>query len=108
MLAELLPCTDGMLESLAGDPLGHLIVGQAAEITYGPDLSETPPDVSDQNPGRHIWTTWRYDWMLDGPGEYYIQVRATDADGNSTELDPAGTDRMGGYNAGMEISVRVT
>ena len=81
---------------------------EAAEITYGPDLSETPPDVSDQNPGRHIWTTWRYDWMLDGPGEYYIQVRATDADGNSTELDPAGTDRMGGYNAGMEISVRVT
>jgi len=81
---------------------------EPAELTYGPGLSETAPDMSDRNPVPHIWTTWRYDWLLDEPGAYVIQVRATDADGNTTSIDPDGTDRFGGYNAGMEISVGVT
>jgi len=81
---------------------------EVAEITYGPGLSETPPDIADSNPDRHIWTTWRFDWMPDEPGQYRLQVRATDSEGNTTSTDPAGTDQMGGYDAGMEIMVTVT
>jgi len=81
---------------------------QAAELTYGPGLSETAPDLADRNPNRHIWTTWRYDWMLEEAGEYRIQVRATDLDGNVTSEDPAGTPGRSGYDAGMEIKVTIT
>lgn len=81
---------------------------QPAELTYSPAQSETPGDVTDVNAGRHIWTTWRFEWQLDEPGEYTIQVRVTDADGGVSDLDSAGTDRLNGYNAGMEISVEVT
>ncbi len=81
---------------------------QEAEITYAPDLSESLPDASDVHTGRHIWTTWSYDWMLDGPGDYTIQVRVTDGEGVVTDLDSTGTDRFNGYNAGMEISVKVS
>lgn len=81
---------------------------EPAELTYGPDLSATAPDPSDRNPSRHIWTTWRYDWMLEEPGDYRIQVRATDVDGNVTSEDPNGTNPRSGYDAGMEIRITVT
>jgi hypothetical protein len=82
---------------------------EAAEITYGPALSETAPDITDGILERHIWTTWRYDWMLDEPGEFHIQVRATDTAGNTTATtDTEGANRLDGYDAGMEIAVRVT
>lgn len=81
---------------------------QPAEITYSPLDSTTPDDVTDANPGRHIWTTWRYDWQLDGPGKYDVQLRVTDETGHVSDIDPAGTDRFNGYNAGMAISVTVS
>ncbi len=81
---------------------------QPAEITYTSTDSETPGDDTDVHDNRHIWTTWRYDWQLDEPGEYIIQIRVTDETGHVTDLDPAGTDRFNGYNAGMEIHVTVS
>lgn len=73
---------------------------EAAEITYDPSQSTI-------NPGGHIWTTWRYDFVPPGVGEYTVQVRVETADGVVSELDTAGTDRLNGYNAGMAIDLRI-
>jgi hypothetical protein len=79
-----------------------------ATIDYNAEGSDIPPDATDLNSGRHIWTTWSYDWTLDSPGRYEVQIRVTDETGHSSDLDPAGTDRFNGYNAGMAIHVEVT
>lgn len=79
-----------------------------AAIDYNAEGSDIPPDDTDLNPGRHIWTVWSYDWVLNDPGQYSIQIRVTDATGHTSDLDPSGTDRFNGYNAGMAIDLDVT
>ncbi len=79
-----------------------------AVIDYNAEGSDIPPDATDVNEGRHIWTVWSYDWQLDEPGDYSIQIRVTDETGHTSDLDPAGTDRFNGYNAGMAIDLDVT
>ena len=79
-----------------------------ATIAYNGDASDIPPDLTDVADGRHIWTTWQYDWVIPVPGDYSLQIRVTDETGRQTEMDPAGTDRFAGYNAGMAIELEVT
>jgi len=78
-----------------------------AALDYNGEGSNIPPDDTDTNAGRHIWTTWSYDWDLTAPGHYSIQIRVTDETGHSSDLDPAGTDKFNGYNAGMAIDLEV-
>jgi hypothetical protein len=59
-------------------------------------------------PGGHVWTLWSFDWTIDGPGTYYLQVRVMAEDGSESAEDPDGTDRLQGYDGGMLLELRVT
>jgi hypothetical protein len=79
------------------------------EVTTDDGGSWTDADLTYQgDPGSHIWTTWRYNWVLDGPGEYTVRCRVTDEDGGMSDPDPNGSAGHDGYNGGMEITVRIT
>jgi DMSO/TMAO reductase YedYZ molybdopterin-dependent catalytic subunit len=45
--------------------------------------------------GRWAWRGWTHRWMPDGPGEYLLGSRATDADGNVQPDEPSWN--VGGY-----------
>ena len=81
---------------------------EPVEITYRPTDSQSEPDVTDVNPGRHIWTIWQYEWTLNSPGDYTIQVRVKDENGVVSAADPEGVDPLDGYDGGMEILLKVT
>lgn len=66
---------------------------QAATVTY--------------SPGPHIWTLWSHSWTPPGPGQYRLQVRVAADDGTMSHPNPFGTDRLGGYDGGMEIIIEV-
>jgi DMSO/TMAO reductase YedYZ molybdopterin-dependent catalytic subunit len=114
--------TNGMILSPPNmSPLGRdtiRVVGAAfagkrgvtrVEITTDERATWTDAEITYQgDPGSHVWTLWRYDWVLDAPGEYTVQCRVTDEDGNTSNLDPSGTDGKSGYNGGMAITVRVS
>lgn len=56
--------------------------------------------------GPDVWTLWAYDW--DAPaGDHTVRVRVTTASGATDSGDPDGTDRLEGYDGGMEIRVTV-
>lgn len=56
-------------------------------------------------PGADIWTLWRFGFAAPGPGTYRFQVFVVTASGATSSLDPRGTDRLSGYDGGMEIEV---
>ncbi len=66
------------------------------------------PAVLGESPVAMVWTPWSYAWSIPRPGQYTIEVRATDGEGNSQPLvrDP---DRKDDYelNTPHRISVKV-
>jgi len=55
-----------------------------------------------------VWTPWSYDWQIVRPGQYKLEVRATDSDGH-TQPDVRDPDRKDAYelNTPHRISVSV-
>ncbi len=79
------------------------------EVTTDGGATWTDAEVTYQgDPGSHVWTLWRYDWVLESMGDYTIQCRVTDEDGTVSDSDPAGTADKDGYNGGMSVTVRIT
>jgi hypothetical protein len=35
------------------------------------------------SPAAMVWTPWSYDWRVPGPGQYTLEVRATDDEGHA-------------------------
>jgi DMSO/TMAO reductase YedYZ molybdopterin-dependent catalytic subunit len=62
----------------------------------------------DYAPGPNIWTLWRLDWTPNTRGRVRIRTRVTTASGAQSAEDPGGTDRLAGYDGGMEIELVVT
>jgi DMSO/TMAO reductase YedYZ molybdopterin-dependent catalytic subunit len=66
------------------------------------------PAVLGESPAAMVWTPWSYAWSIPRPGQYTIEVRATDDQGNSQPVvrDP---DRKDDYelNTPHRISVNV-
>jgi DMSO/TMAO reductase YedYZ molybdopterin-dependent catalytic subunit len=66
------------------------------------------PAVLGESAAAMVWTPWRYTWTIPHPGQYTIEVRATDDEGNSQPAvrDP---DRKDDYelNTPHRISVKV-
>ncbi len=57
---------------------------------------------------RMVWTPWRYIWQIPRPGQYTLEVRATDNDGH-TQPDVRDPDRRDAYelNIPHRIGIRV-
>jgi DMSO/TMAO reductase YedYZ molybdopterin-dependent catalytic subunit len=53
-----------------------------------------------------VWTPWSYDWHIPRSGQYTLQVRATDEDGN-TQPDARDPDRKDPYQLNTPHRVRV-
>jgi len=53
-----------------------------------------------------VWTPWSYDWHIPSPGQYTLDVRATDEDGN-TQPDGRDPDRKDPYQLNTPHRVRV-
>mgnify|MGYP000120536345 CR=1 FL=1 len=68
---------------------------QDAEITYTSEAE-------------HTWRLWSFDFSPSGPGDHFLRTRVTTESGAMSEDTPDGTDRLGGFNGGMEIRVVVT
>lgn len=68
---------------------------QDAEITYASEAE-------------HTWRLWSFDFTPPGPGDHFLRTRVTTESGAMSEDTPDGTDRLGGFNGGMEIRVVVT
>ena len=77
------------------------------EVTVDGGATWTEAEI-DYQPGGHVWTLWSYEWILEGPGIYELQVRAWDVDGGATSLDPDGTDQRSGFDGGMVLELTVT
>lgn len=68
---------------------------QDAEITY---TSEN----------EHTWRLWSFDFTPPAPGTYKARTRVTTESGAMSADDPDGTNRLLGYDGGMEITLEVT
>ena len=53
-----------------------------------------------------VWTPWSYDWRIPRPGQYTLEVRATDEDGK-TQPDAHDPDRKDPYELNTPHRVRV-
>ena len=60
----------------------------------------------DYAPGADRWVLGSFEWSP-RPGTHEIQIRATSASGQVTNMDPAGSNRLDGYDAGMLIPLTV-
>jgi DMSO/TMAO reductase YedYZ molybdopterin-dependent catalytic subunit len=76
----------------------------AVDYTRGDVWAESPVDYE---PGAQVWTLWHFDFVPPEAGNYRFIVRVQAANGTETVLDQAGSDRLGGWDAGMEIVVEV-
>ncbi|TNE88907.1 MAG: hypothetical protein EP330_12910 [Deltaproteobacteria bacterium] len=61
----------------------------------------------DYSPGANIWTLWRYEWTPRKRGRLRIRTRITTASGARSVDDPGGSNRLNGYDGGMEIELVV-
>ena len=77
------------------------------EITFD-DGDSWQPCSFDYAPGANIWTIWRFEWVPTSRGRQRIRTRVTTAGGQVTADDPAGTDRLAGYDSGMEVELWVS
>lgn len=68
---------------------------QDAEITYA---SENP----------HTWRLWSFEFTPEGPGDYFVRTRVTTESGSMSADTAEGTNRLEGFDGGMEIRVVVT
>lgn len=76
------------------------------EVTL--DDGETWADAEiDYAPGANIWTLWRYEWTPEQRGRQRIRTRVTTEAGEMSGDDPAGSDRLSGYDGGMEVELNV-
>jgi DMSO/TMAO reductase YedYZ molybdopterin-dependent catalytic subunit len=57
-------------------------------------------------PAVMLWTPWSYDWHIPRSGQYTLEVRATDEDGN-TQTDARDPDRKDPYQLNTPHRVRV-
>ncbi len=53
------------------------------------------------------WTPWSYDWHIPGPGQYTLEVRATDDEGH-TQPDARDPDRQDAYELNTPHRITVT
>jgi len=65
------------------------------------------PAVLGESPAAMVWTPWSFAWNIPRAGQYSIEVRATDSDGNSQPLtrDP---DRKDDYELNTPHRISVT
>ena len=68
---------------------------QDAEITYASE-------------NEHTWRLWSFDWTPPGPGTYATRTRVTTESGAMSADTPDGTNRLLGFDGGMEITLKVT
>lgn len=98
------PVVSGPLRLLGAAFAGTTTIARVEVSTDGGPWEEA---VIDYSPGADIWTLWHFDTNVD-PGEVSFQVRVTDANGETSLLDPAGTDPLIGYDAGQLTTLVVT
>ncbi|MCO4746149.1 MAG: molybdopterin-dependent oxidoreductase [Proteobacteria bacterium] len=79
---------------------------ERVEITFD-DGDSWEDCVIDYGPGPNIWTLWRFDWTPTRNGRQRIRTRVTTEAGVVSNPDPSGTNRLNGYDGGMEIEVAV-
>jgi len=58
-------------------------------------------------PSPYIWTSWHYDWQVPGPGNYTLEVRATDEAG-STQPEVRDSGRQDAYELNSSHRIHVT
>ena len=58
------------------------------------------------SPVAMVWTPWNYDWHIAGTGQYTLDVRATDEDGN-IQPDARDADRKDAYELNTPHRVKV-
>jgi DMSO/TMAO reductase YedYZ molybdopterin-dependent catalytic subunit len=58
-------------------------------------------------PAALIWTPWSYDWRVPGPGQYTLEVRATDDEGH-TQPEARDSKRQDGYELNTPHRITVT
>lgn len=80
---------------------------ERVEVTFDEGITWQDCEL-DYAPGANIWALWRFDWTPDVRGRIRVRTRVTTASGAQSVEDPAGTDRLAGYDGGMEIELVVT
>ncbi len=76
------------------------------EITF--DDGQSWDDCTlDYAPGQNRWTLWSYAWEPSDAGQHTARIRVTTESGDMSSDDPYGTDRLAGYDGGMQIAITV-
>jgi len=96
---------EGTVEFLGTAFSGEVAINSVEVTTDGGENWESATIT--YSPGPHIWTLWSYSWTPPGPGQYSLQVRVAAADGTMSHPSPQGSDRLAGYDGGMEIVIEV-
>jgi DMSO/TMAO reductase YedYZ molybdopterin-dependent catalytic subunit len=103
------PAQGGLVEAGPARILGTAFAGgqdiATVEVSLDGGQTWTPAELTYQN-GPDVWTLWSFDWQAT-EGEWTIQARATTEGGEQSAADPDGTDRLGGYDGSMQITVTV-
>lgn len=76
------------------------------EVTFD-DGGSWEDAILDYAPGPNIWTLWRFEWTPDKRGRQRVRTRVTTESGATSVADPGGTNRLNGYDGGMEIELAV-
>lgn len=78
-----------------------------AKVEFTDDGGQTWVECDvDYSNGPNVWTLWRLQWSPKA-GDYQIQIRVTSESGQTTVMDPDGSDPLQGYDGSMLIPVTV-
>jgi hypothetical protein len=81
-----------------------------AEVEWTDDDGATwqPAEITYASDAEHTWRLWSFEFTPPGVGSHSLRTRVMTESGATSQDDPEGTDRLGGFNGGMEIRVVVT
>lgn len=78
------------------------------EWTEGESGVWADAEITYTSENEHTWRLWSFDFTPPGPGTYKARTRVTTESGATSADSVDGTDRLGGFDGGMEITLRVT
>ncbi|MCO4769989.1 MAG: molybdopterin-dependent oxidoreductase [Deltaproteobacteria bacterium] len=99
---------EGGAVRVQGSAFAGLDAIAGVEWTRDDGVTWQQADITYSSENDHTWTLWSFEFTPEGVGDYYVRTRVTTESGAMSEDSADGTDRLGGFNGGMEIRVVVT
>ncbi|WP_079509399.1 sulfite oxidase [Mesobacillus jeotgali] len=82
--------------------------GRISKVEISFDNGQTWDSVKYENaPAKHHTVSWTYPKEFETGQEYHITIRATDSEGNIQPAEPVWNRKGYGYNASMQITIKV-